>query len=208
MKVAQLPQFIHWMVKFTPILLITILFGCETTSQLPLHSVEYTAHQQKLSTLTQFRVSGKLGYIDPNQRQSLNFTWDQSPQSSQLRLSTFLGKTVLNLTMDDQGASVTDMDGNRYFDPNADQLFYQLTGMRLPIVYMRDWIKGQPTQADHFAVSGNGTLSSLSQTRGDQTWTMDYLNYNDEQELILPNKMTLSRQQIKLNIVINRWNLK
>lgn len=208
MKVAHMSQFMHWMVKFTPLLLITVLFGCETTYQPQPYSVEYQTHQQKLSMLTQFRVSGKLGYIDPTQRQSLNFTWDQSPQSSQLRLSTFLGKTVLTLTIDDNGAFVTDMDGHRYFDQNADQLFYQLTGMRLPIVSMRDWIKGQPTQADNFAVSSNGTLTSLSQTNAEQIWTMDYLSYSDEQDLILPNKMTLSRQQIKLNIVISRWNLK
>jgi outer membrane lipoprotein LolB len=109
--------------------------------------------------------------------------------------------------MDSQGASVTDIDGNRYFDQDPDQLFYQLTGMRLPIANMPDWIKGQPTQADHFSISNTGTLLSLSQSRG-ETWTMNYLNYIDEQTLILPNKMTLSRQQIKLNIVINRWNLK
>ncbi|GAM70921.1 hypothetical protein JCM19236_1088 [Vibrio sp. JCM 19236] len=37
--------------------------------------MEYQAHQEKLSTLERYQVSGKLGYIDPTQRQSLNFNW-------------------------------------------------------------------------------------------------------------------------------------
>lgn len=61
--------------KLFTLILALFMFGCETTSQLPVHSVEYQAHQEKLSTLERYQVSGKLGYIDPTQRQSLNFNW-------------------------------------------------------------------------------------------------------------------------------------
>ncbi|CAM2904769.1 lipoprotein insertase outer membrane protein LolB [Vibrio rarus] len=207
MQITQLPSFFKWLVRFTPILLALLFSGCETTAPIPTHSVEYQSHQQKLLALTHFRISGKLGYIDPTQRQSLNFHWKQSPQKSELRLSTFLGKTVLSLTIDAQGATVTDLEGKRYFDKDADLLFYQLTGMRLPIVYMQDWIKGQPTAADSFQVADNGTLSSLQQTRGGQTWLMNYKGYQEQNEVILPNKMTLSRSPIKLNIAISKWDI-
>lgn len=193
--------------KLLPLILVLLLFGCETTSQLPVHSVEYQAHQEKLATLEQYQVSGKLGYIDPTQRQSLNFNWKHSPDSSLLRLTTFLGKTVISLDINSQGATLTDMDGNRYFDKDADLLFYQLTGMRLPIVFMQDWVKGQPTAADTMQVSDRGTLDSLSQTRGGQTWQLAYLGYTEQGEFVLPQRMTLSQEQIKLNIQINKWNI-
>ncbi|WP_261834982.1 lipoprotein insertase outer membrane protein LolB [Vibrio ishigakensis] len=193
--------------KLFTLILALFIFGCETTSQLPVHSVEYQAHQEKLSTLEQYQVSGKLGYIDPTQRQSLNFNWRHAPDSSQLRLTTFLGKTVLTLDINSEGATLTDMDGNRYFDKDADLLFYQLTGMRLPIVYMQDWVKGQPTAADAMQVSDRGTLDSLSQTRGGQTWQLAYLGYTEQGDFVLPQKMTLSREEIKLNIQINKWNI-
>ncbi|CAM4036203.1 lipoprotein insertase outer membrane protein LolB [Vibrio neonatus] len=207
MQITQTSSILKCLLRFTPFFLILLLFGCETTQHVPTHSVEYQTHQAKLATLTNFSLSGKLGYIDPTQRQSLNFHWKQSPQQSQLRLSTFLGKTVLNLSMNEQGATVTDIHGKRYFDKDADLLFYQLTGMRLPIVYMQDWIKGQPTAADHFNVAENGTLASLQQTRGGQTWLMEYKSYQETNDLVLPNKMTLSRDPIKLNIVISKWNI-
>ncbi|OED85127.1 outer membrane lipoprotein LolB [Vibrio breoganii ZF-55] len=207
MQMTQISFFSKWLVRFTPIVLVLLLFGCETTQRMPTHSVEYQDHQQKLSALTHFRITGKLGYIDPTQRQSLNFHWKQSPEKSELRLSTFLGKTVLNLVIDDEGAKVTDIDGNRYFDKDADLLFYQLTSMRLPIVYMQDWIRGQPTAADNFQVADNGTLLSLQQTRGEQTWLMDYKGYQENEDVILPNRMTLSREPIKLNIAVSKWEI-
>ncbi|GAD80289.1 lipoprotein insertase outer membrane protein LolB [Vibrio ezurae] len=207
MQITQTSPILKCLRRFTPFFIVLLLFGCETTPPLPTHSVEYQSHQAKLTKLSHFTLSGKLGYIDPTQRQSLNFHWKQTPQQSQLRLSTFLGKTVLNLNINEQGATVTDIHGKRYFDKDADLLFYQLTGMRLPIVYMQDWIKGQPTAADDFQVSENGTLASLEQTRGGQTWLMDYKSYQETETLLLPNKMTLSRQPIKLNIVISKWDI-
>ncbi|OBT15997.1 outer membrane lipoprotein LolB [Vibrio sp. UCD-FRSSP16_10] len=205
MQITQTPFFWKWLVRFTPVLLVLALFGCESTQHTPIHNVQYQAHQQKLAALSHFKISGKLGYIGPTQRQSLNFHWKQSPDSSELRLSTFLGKTVLSLVMDQDGAKVTDMQGKRYFDKDADLLFYQLTGMRLPIIHMRDWIKGQPTGADAFQVSDNGTLASLEQNQAQQTWIMDYKGYQEVDNVILPNKMTLSSPPIKLNIIISKW---
>lgn len=198
----------QWIAKFSPIIALLLLMGCETTQTQPAHQVKYQQHQQKLADINQFNVSGKLGYIDPNQRHSLNFVWKQSPTSSQLRLSNFLGKTLLSLIIDPRGATVTDMDGKRYFDRDATLLIYQLTGMRLPIKHMQDWFKGQPTFADSYKVSDEGTLTSLTQTRGAQRWNLAYRSYQAQtDDLVLPNKMTLTQDKIKLNIVINKWKL-
>ncbi|WP_261816865.1 lipoprotein insertase outer membrane protein LolB [Vibrio gallicus] len=193
--------------KILVLLLALFMFGCETTSQLPVHSVEYQAHQQQLAQLDNYLISGKLGYIDPTQRQSLSFIWKHSPTESQLQLTTFLGKTVLTLDITPQGATLVDMNGKRYFDKDADLLFYQLTGMRLPIVYMQDWLKGQPTAADKMQVSDTGTLDSLSQTRGGQTWQLLYKAYTEQSDYVLPHKMSLQQGHIKLNIQINKWSV-
>ncbi|MEI8597903.1 lipoprotein insertase outer membrane protein LolB [Vibrio sp. M60_M31a] len=50
--------------------------------------------RKKLEAIHDFQVTGKLGYIGPDQRQNLNFFWKHSTALSQLRLTTILGQTA------------------------------------------------------------------------------------------------------------------
>lgn len=49
-----------------------ILAGCSSVPE-SVTSVEWQAHEQRLETIHDFQATGKLGYIGPDQRQSLNF---------------------------------------------------------------------------------------------------------------------------------------
>lgn len=187
-----------------------ILAGCTNTPNSQLN-VEWQSHQQRLSQIDHYLVTGKLGYISPQQRESLNFQWRHSQKESQLRLTTFLGQTVLNLTMTPQGAHVETYDDRTLSGTNADELVYQLTGLTIPIHALQDWFLGNPTQADHYQFNPTHTIASLNKVISGQTWQLDYLSYHDEelnQERIpLPNKMTLQHSDTKLNIVISKWVL-
>lgn len=104
-----------------------ILAGCSSVPE-SVTSVEWQAHEQRLETIHDFQATGKLGYIGPDQRQSLNFFWKHSTALSQLRLTTVLGQTALKLTITPQGATVETYDDQVLSARNANQLIYRLTG--------------------------------------------------------------------------------
>lgn len=189
---------------------ILVLTGCSTLPESNT-SVEWQAHQQKLVSIAQYQTAGKLGYISPEQRQSLNFQWKRSPESSQLRLTTFIGQTVLNLSLEPQGAVVKTYDGQTLSHASADVLLEQLTGLTLPVEQLQDWLLGNPTSADDFQLSDNNTLSSLNKLVGQQPWQLQYLSFQDVEykgELLpLPKKIKLIHRDTSINLVITKWIL-
>jgi outer membrane lipoprotein LolB len=185
-----------------------LLTACESVPEQPTFSVEWQAHQAQLRQVTHYQASGKLGFKSPELKQSLNFIWKHAPEQSQLRLTTFLGQTVLNLTMSDSGAEVTDNDGKVYRDQNATLLVYRLTGLVIPVTYMQDWLKGLPTEADGFQLQPEtDTLLSLNKQLGKQQWRLDYQSYQPINNLALPYAMNLQQAETSVKIVISKWKL-
>jgi outer membrane lipoprotein LolB len=187
-----------------------VLSGCasiETSTT----NVEWQTHQQRLASISEYQSNGKLGYISPEQRQSLNFQWQHAPKASHLRMTTFLGQTALNMKITPSGASVETYDGQKLFSPNADTLIYQLTGLTIPVEQLNDWLLGKPTQADGYQLNDTNTLATLNKQMNGQLWQLEYLNYKDVQldgvVLPLPQKMKLKQDKTSINIVISKWDL-
>ncbi|EHH1180726.1 lipoprotein insertase outer membrane protein LolB [Vibrio vulnificus] len=196
---------------FWLMLLPLFMVGCTGLPEHPT-SVEWQSHQAKLSQIQSFQAVGKLGYISPEQRQNLNFYWKHSPAQSNLRFTTFLGQTALNLTMTPQGARVETYDDQILTAKNATALVQQLTGLVIPVEQLSDWIIGLPNGADDFQLNEQNTLGSLEKELNFQRWHIAYTQYRDvefhQQVVPLPAKLSLTQQDIKLNIVVSKWTLK
>lgn len=192
------------------LLTATLLFGCASidTSQT---NVEWQTHQQRLASVSEYKSSGKLGYISPEQRQSLNFRWQHTNQHSQLRLTTFLGQTALNLKITPAGAVVETHDDQIYTSDTAESLVYQLTGLTIPVEQLRDWLLGKPTAADGYQLNDKNTLATLHKKINGQIWQLHYITYKDVvldgTALPLPQKLKLVQQNTSINIVISKWDL-
>ncbi|MFB9134971.1 lipoprotein insertase outer membrane protein LolB [Vibrio olivae] len=190
------------------LLFALLMAGCSSLKE-STTNVEWQAHQQKLAAITDYRASGKLGYISPQERQSLNFTWRRSPQRSELRLSTFLGQTVLNMTITPSGAHVETYDDQKLDADNAEQLIYRLTGLVMPVAPLSSWLLGAPNQADNYQLNQTHTLSWLEKDLNGQRWHLDYLRYQDHPfnglATPLPSKLKLTQNNITINLVISKW---
>ena len=190
--------------------LLLTLAGCSMAPE-PVSEVQWQSHQARLANISQFRLSGKMGYISPEQRESFNFQWQKKADSSQLRLTNFLGQTILNLTISAQGARVETYDDQVYTADNAEQLIWQLTGLDIPINLLQDWILGLPSQTDQYQLNSNNTLQSLDKTAGNRSWHVDYARYREypwqSTALPLPDKLKLTQSQTAINLVVSKWTL-
>ncbi|MEZ8259715.1 lipoprotein insertase outer membrane protein LolB [Vibrio cyclitrophicus] len=209
--------------KITSLIFMTIIMvGCSSIPEQPT-SVEWQSHQNRLLQIENYQASGKLAYISPEQRQSLNFIWKHSPTQSQLRLTTFLGQTALNLTIDSAGAKVVTYDDQVFTHASASVLVEQLTGLQIPIDHLPQWFLGTPDQADSYQLNSTNTLESLSKRVSNQLWTLSFDNYRNTElpneqvpedtdaiaELIpLPTRLSFKQDDSKINIVVSKWTLK
>lgn len=209
--------------KITSLIFLTItMVGCSSIPEQPT-SVEWQSHQNRLLQIENYQASGKLAYISPEQRQSLNFIWKHSPNQSQLRLTTFLGQTALNLTIDSLGAKVVTYDDQVFTHASASVLVEQLTGLQIPIDHLPQWLLGIPDQADSYQLNSTNTLESLSKQVSSQLWTLNFANYRNTEmpskqlsdkdnvkveTIPLPTRLSFKQDENKINIVVSKWTLK
>ncbi|CAH0526618.1 lipoprotein insertase outer membrane protein LolB [Vibrio hippocampi] len=188
------------------------LIGCSTMPE-QATSVEWQSHQARLQALSQYTVTGKLAYISPQERQSLNFFWSHKPQQTQIRLTTFLGKTVLSLNSDKNGSVIETYDGQTLKGKDVNQLITQLTGLNIPIAELQQWLIGLPGASEQYQLNELNTLESLMQPINGQPWQLNYGRYgnfsrmNDVDPIAMPTQIKMQQRDTKINLVVSKWTL-
>lgn len=204
----------HAFRRFSTLILCTItmvLVGCSSVpEQEATYHVDWKQHQQDLTKLDKFKVTGKIGYQDPNHRQSLNFILTHASNYDELKLLTFFGQTVMTLQMLPSGSMITTSDGRVSTAPQANQLINELTGFSIPVSQLPDWIKGLPTDADRTTLNESNTLASLEKNLDNQNWQLNYLTYSAQMtpvknDLMLPSQLFLQQDKTKIKIMISKW---
>ncbi|MGF1904452.1 lipoprotein insertase outer membrane protein LolB [Aliivibrio salmonicida] len=185
--------------------LLFFLSACSTTPLTPQQSINWNKHQSNIEQLTQYKVTGKIGYQDPEQRHSLNFQWTQKEDNSQLLLTTFLGQTIMKLTLSKNKATIETGDGKKFEGNDPGRLLYGLTGMTIPIAYLSDWLKGLPTSADAFELNELNTVEHLSKQISQTNWHLRYNSYIETNGLLLPNSMKLTQKDTAIKIIASNW---
>ncbi|MGD6738689.1 lipoprotein insertase outer membrane protein LolB [Photobacterium leiognathi subsp. mandapamensis] len=179
-----------------------LLSGCAQTPK-NTQKVDWETHQTQLKRLTDYQAKGVFGYLSPEQRVSLTFNWKNHNDEYQLIL-TKMYKTVLNLDAKPNSVTLVDPDGKTYHGTDATQLVQQLTGIKLPLSQMRDWLIGLPTGADTYQLNNNDQVAYLAKDINGQVWEMHYNTYND-QTPALPTQMILSQGELQVRIKISQW---
>ena len=191
--------------KTAPIALcLSLLAGC--VSQ-PEHTrTNWDTHQQALSQLSSYQAKGKMGYKG-DQRFGANLLWETTSSHDHLLLTNFLGSTLLRLDARPGQVTLVNNEGKTFRGTDATQLVGELTGLRLPIDQMRDWLIGLPTAADTFQLNADGRLSYLAKDINGKLWQLDYNEYDYTTTPALPKRMVLSSVGVSITLVIHNWSI-
>ena len=199
------PSFIR--PSFVILIFTLFLSACSSVPLTPQQSTHWDKHQDQLEAITEYKVTGKIGYQSPEQRHSLNFQWIQKSDSSQLLLTTFLGQTVIKATIDNGHTMIETGDGQTFEGSDPGRLMYSLTGLNLPIGYLNDWIKGLPTAADNFQLNELNTVEHLTKQIGQTNWHLRYNSYIEKDNMLLPSSMKLTQKNTTIKIIASNWTV-
>ncbi|MFV0574561.1 MAG: lipoprotein insertase outer membrane protein LolB [Vibrio sp.] len=201
--------------------LILVLAGCSSVPDTQEnYSVDWLAHKDNLEKIEAFKVSGKIGYKDAKQRESLSFVMKHSADYSELKLLSLFGQTVLTVQMSPTGAMVSNSDGEVQTAAKADDLIEKLIGISIPVSQLPDWIKGLPTNADSVLFNESNTVSSLAKLIDHRAWQLAYMSYQSVptqgtsvekalggKNITLPKQMQLQQKDTQVKILITKWIL-
>ena len=124
--------------KHLPLLMVILfsqlLTGCAIFKSKP-QNQQTNQSINPAEKLTHWQLKGKLIFKSPEEKFSASLNWSQQNEDSDIRLTTFLGISILKLKQNQQGANL-EYDGNNYQAKDAKTLLSNHTNLHWPIAQM------------------------------------------------------------------------
>jgi outer membrane lipoprotein LolB len=131
--------------------------------------------------------------------------WRQQGTDAELSLNGPLGIGGARVQLTGGQLAITTSDGRQLAGAAADQRLTALLGFEPPLRSLRYWVLGvnDPLQSATPSLDSRQRLTQLQQGR----WRIDYDEYLPVAGQWLPRRLTVSRQDLRLKLVIDAWQL-
>ena len=213
------------------LLIISLMSGCAWISNSGTNKANPASSSGNTAALlTQhWQADGKLAIrqiATQNTRGSahtLRFNWHQQGENYTALLSGPLGFGRIEIQQTKQRISLT-RGKTRVEAKDVDQLFFQQTGLSLPVSYLRYWALGIPAPQHGFTATPTSIVSPEDDAGGSQTsssqpsakaikgflqdgWDVSYTGAQQIDSYTLPVKLIADNGDIKVVIAFKHWDL-
>ena len=202
------------MKKLLSLIFIITLSGCsqfnnsDSEDNTLLTNQTWEQQQQALQQLDHWTLTGKLAIFLESDRQSANIYWQQQGDDYSIQLTTFIGTRILQVTKNEQGVEIINNDDEVFTGQDANTLIKQLSpGLDLPIAALQQWIKGNPANASYQLNDQQQVSELLGLDASQNLWEVDFQQYQVFSGTLLPTKVNLKRDDIRVKIAINQWKV-
>lgn len=174
----------------------------DKTSQAP---ASWATQQSRNSSIDGWYLQGRLGVQTEKQGGSLDVFWNQQGEHYQIRLIAPMGQGAYFIQGDTRRVRLTHADGSISTSDNADELFRQSLGVRLPLASLHYWLRGLPAEGDtRLQWDEQGQLNIVEQLG----WRVEMTRYRPEAEFNLPHAFYLSRAdqpELMVRLLLRSW---
>jgi outer membrane lipoprotein LolB len=187
---------------------LLLLAGCSTLKPRESRAPAAQTWEQRLPALqaiTQFQLDGRLAATSGNEGFSAGVRWRQDHDSATLDLSAPLGFGAAHVEQNAAGLMVTSSRGVTLEGAAASEELAKTLGFEPPLRSLRYWVLGasDPDFASQETIDDQQRLAHLEQ----DGWQVDYGQYTQVAGQWLPQQLTVTRQSLRLKLVVNAWRL-
>ncbi|MGA2365628.1 MAG: lipoprotein insertase outer membrane protein LolB [Steroidobacteraceae bacterium] len=187
---------------------LLLLAGCSTLKPRESRAPAAQTWEQRLPALqaiTQFQLDGRLAATSGNEGFSAGVRWRQDHDSATLDLSAPLGFGAAHIEQNAAGLTVTSSRGVTLEGAAASEELAKTLGFEPPLRSLRYWVLGasDPDFASQETIDDQQRLAHLEQ----DGWQVDYAQYTQVAGQWLPQQLTVTRQSLRLKLVVNAWRL-
>lgn len=176
------------------------------TSQQLQENKRWLEHKNKLSDISQWKISGRFSAQSESDSWQGSLDWTQKNDHYKIHVSGPLNSGSFSLFGDLEQSTLQITKDKFYTEQDPDSLMENHIGLRLPIKYLRHWILGLPSPLNdkiQIALNENGQISRLSQ----QGWDITFKRYKKINHVFLPNKIFLENSEFDVRLVIRKWRI-
>jgi outer membrane lipoprotein LolB len=179
-----------------------------TESDTTTNSISWEEHQQKIQQLNTWSLRGKLAILINDKRQSANIYWQQENENYTIQLTSFIGIHVLTVKKTDQKVEIINDNDEVFTGENAESLIQEIAPqLSLPISALQQWIKGNPVNASYELNQQQQVNRLLGEDPKEGLWVINFQQYQRFSGYALPRQLDLKRDDIRLKIAINQWQV-
>lgn len=176
------------------------------TGNLPVH--ETTIPQA-------WTANGRISVIRGEENWYARFSWIQQGNDFQIRFTGPLGETRLQVSQTGSDVRLNTPSVAKK-DDDLEQLILQETGWIFPVSSLHYWLHGQPEPSATVKIQYNKTAQI--QAIDQQGWHIQYsrwmpvaesatANSATAKKKVLPKKLVITRDDLKIKIIISQWLL-
>lgn len=162
-------------------------------------------HAEQVRSIPDWQCLGRAAIRVGMKGGSITLDWQQTGKVADVRLSAPLNQGTVELLGEPDLMVITDSAGNQRYTTDPTETIHQLTGWKIPISALPDWIRGLPHGGSaRRTLDEHGRLAMLS----DGGWSISYDQYElIDQRVFLPTRLTLEQGDIRLRLIVERWQL-
>lgn len=188
---------------FAAAFMVVLLAGCKTLPPAPPETAPWDVRKAALQARDHFDLKGRIAVAVAQEGFNARLRWQQRGRESELALDGPLGVGGVRITSNGGSLKVIDSHGEQLDSEAAKQEIESKLGFEPPIASLRYWVLGVPdptTPADE-TLNDSKRLATLKQ----DGWQIDYTAYADVRGQSLPSKATLTREGVRVRLLVDDW---
>jgi outer membrane lipoprotein LolB len=153
-----------------------------------------------------FSLTGRVAATHGTQGISAGLRWQQHQDAAQMSLSGPLGLGAVSVSLSGESIRMRSGDGRTLEGDAALVELSRLLGFDPPLQSLRFWVVGVPDPTGSAAVPTLDDQQRLQKLLQDG-WTVAYDAYLSVHGEWLPRRLTVTREDLRLKLVIDDWQL-
>lgn len=178
-------------------LILLALTGCSSIKTFDAKQGQQLSQQQRLD-IQQWNMQGRL-LIKSNEVLTANVQWQHNKQEDVLKLSGVLGLGAILIELREHEIVLYDAHGEKQASKDIDAFIARQIGFVVPITALRRWVLGAYLQGVPVHHLENG-FQQLG-------WHIAYDEYMATSVGVLPRKIKVTKENIKLKLIVDQWEI-
>ena len=185
------------------LLLISQLLACASVGSIKTHAIlDLSADTlQENLAVKRWRLLGRLSVRSAYESSLTKLEWRHEPLLDDLTLSTSIGGVVAKLGYSVDGIFLVTSEAQ--IRRVSEQELQSLLGYSPPLAHLKYWVRGLADP--NIAVTMNERQEMGVLAFQQDGWSVRLERFNKVGEMLLPNKISLSRKNLKIKLVVDEW---
>lgn len=175
-----------------------ILSSCASLSPVP-DGFYSPAARSYLYDIKKWHLEGRLAVAAANDSWTANIDWGHLPDSEKIRLSGPLGQGAVAIELNKESVKIDRGGGNVQASNKPEEFINQQLGLNVPLQSLRFWAVGLPESGSSFQETSDGFVQN--------GWLIAYKEMQKTGSGMMPRKMAVSKDNMKLKLIIDQWEL-